>query len=139
MLRIFNKTRYNLHQVARYDFTFGENSSSPERSDYSPESKAISFAENSSGLPSVRIVRPESEATIVPRAKRFGISFAENSSGLTASRLKCFAFSLRCGITSCLLCSAADPFNAGHTPKNKKTPPRLPGQRGTFTHKIYLI
>jgi len=29
--------------------------------------------------------RPESEATIVPRAKRFGISFAEKSSGLAAS------------------------------------------------------
>ena len=51
-------------------------------------------------LPSVRIVRPESEATIVPRAKRFGISFAENSSGLpsvrivreTASRLKASHF-----------------------------------------------
>ena len=42
-------------------------------------------------LPSVRIVRPESEATIVPRAKRFGISFAENSSGLPSVRIVSFA------------------------------------------------
>ena len=34
-------------------------------------------------LPSVRIVRPESEATIVPRAKRFGI----RDSGLASLRI----------------------------------------------------
>jgi len=68
-------------------------------------------------LPAVRIVRPEREATIVPRPQRLPsvrivsfaenssglpsvriVSFAEDGSGLTASRSKCFAFSPRRGI-----------------------------------------